>query len=121
MYFTIKRLDFLFFCGLLPLKALQSIAMNDLQLTFYSSPQCGICVVLKPKIQQMLAASFPQVAYKEVDITAQPAEAAQHRVFALPVVTLDYEGRELARWVRSFSIQEIRQQVERLVGLMEAE
>lgn len=95
--------------------------MNDLQLTFYSSPQCGICTVLKPKIKEMLAEEFPQVAFREVDITSDPAEAAQHSVFTLPVATLNYEGRELTRWVRSFSIQEIRQQVDRLVGLMEAE
>lgn len=92
-----------------------------LQLTFYSSPQCGICTVLKPKIKEMLTDEFPQVAFVEVDITAQPDVAAQHRVFALPVATLDFEAREMERWVRSFSIQEIRQKIDRMVMLMSDE
>lgn len=87
-------------------------------LIYFSTPSCGVCTVLKPRIIELLAEQFPRIVFAEVDCTQAPALAAQHQVFSVPVVLLYLQGRESFRWVRNLHLDELREQLARPYGLL---
>lgn len=85
---------------------------------WFSTPDCGVCDVLKPKVAAMLEEDFPALALGYVDCTAAPAIAAQLGIFSVPVLVVWFDGREALRKVRNFSIAEVRAELERPYQLM---
>jgi thiol-disulfide isomerase/thioredoxin len=53
---------------------------------YFTTPDCGICKVLKPKLLQMLTGRFPAIRFGQVDCSAAPALAADLGVFAVPTL-----------------------------------
>ena len=88
-----------------------------MEVVYYSNAQCSVCHHLKPKLQAALAAGFPTVIWTEIDVTASPEKAAQASVFTVPVVQLVVDGREHRRFVRTFSVHEVTDQLQRIVDL----
>ena len=82
-------------------------------MLYFSSPECGVCHVLKPRITALLAEQFPRVVFAEVDCAETPALAALYQVFTVPVVLLFLDGRESSRWVRNLHLGELREQLAR--------
>lgn len=76
-------------------------------LVYYSTPDCSVCKVLRPKVEELLT-SWPQVEFLYIDTTRFPAAAAQHLVFAVPTLLLMKEGRELRRFSRTISMEALR-------------
>lgn len=77
------------------------------ELLFFSGETCGVCQALKPKLLPLVEEEFPQVTVRVVDIEKEPEFAGQSMVFTLPVVIIKQDGREAARFARSFSIYEV--------------
>jgi thioredoxin-like negative regulator of GroEL len=50
--------------------------------------------VLKPKVIEMIAESFPQMKMVFVESDKLPELAAQNRVFAAPTIIVFFAGRE---------------------------
>lgn len=88
---------------------------------YFTTLDCGVCRVLKPKLAQMLAERFPQVGFGQVDCAATPALAADMGVFAVPTLILFTEGRESLRRSRSFSLEDLASALERPYGLLYGE
>jgi len=93
------------------------VAANPLAAVYFSSPDCGVCHVLKPKIFAMLEGEFSTVAVAEVDCAASSAVAGQQRVFAVPTLLLYFDGREVSRFSRNFSPDQVRSELERPYAL----
>jgi len=77
-------------------------------LLYFSSPGCGVCEVLKPRVSALLAEKFPRIVAAEVDCTKAAALCAQHQIFSVPALLLFLEGRESLRLVRNFHLNEVR-------------
>ena len=60
-------------------------------LVLFGGAHCGVCQAIRPRIESMVAQSFPQVAMAYVDCAQAPAVCAQQGVFSLPV--LRFYGR----------------------------
>lgn len=88
---------------------------------YFTTPDCGVCKVLKPKLAQLLAERFPEVGFAQVDCAAAPALAADMGVFAVPTLIVFTEGRESLRRSRSFGLQELASSLERPYGLLYGE
>lgn len=88
---------------------------------YFTTPDCGVCRVLKPKLARMLAERFPRVGFAQVDCAASPALAADMGVFAVPTLILFTEGRESLRRSRSFSLEDLASALERPYGLLYGE
>lgn len=86
-------------------------------LTYYYRHDCGTCDALHPKVKEMVETDFPALEYREVNVEASPALAAQNMVFTVPVLTLQYEGGEVFRMVRSFSLIEVEKKISRFLEL----
>lgn len=91
---------------------------NPGALIYFSGPECNVCKVMRPKIEDMIGASYPNLPMAYVDCDAQRAIAGQHRVFSIPTVLVFFDGREFIRKVRNFGIGELRDAIERPYGLL---
>lgn len=86
-------------------------------IVYFSTPDCGVCGVLKPQVTELLRLRFPRLAFAEVDCAAAPDVAAQQGVFAVPALAVYFEGQELLRKVRNFSPAQLADELERPYAL----
>ncbi len=96
----------------------QVLADQDAVLAYFSTEACSVCKVLKPKVSELIAESFPlmKMVYVESDKLAELA--AQNRVFVAPTVIIFFAGRETIRKSRAFGVDELRSEIERPYSLM---
>lgn len=85
---------------------------------YFSTPQCGVCKVLKPKLQALFAERYPRIEWQSIDMQEQPEQSGQHRVFTAPTLLIELEGKEYARFVRNISEREMRERLDRLYDLL---
>lgn len=89
-----------------------------IELLFFSSRTCSVCQVLKPKLLASVTTQFPDIKFTIIDVEQQQELAAQHLVFTLPVVLIMVDKKEQYRFIRSFSVNEVIDKLERLQQLM---
>ncbi len=82
---------------------LRAISGSPGALVYFSGPHCNVCKVLRPKLMQLAAERYPEMARIYVDVAANPALGAKYGVFVVPTVLVFLEGREFARKSRAFS------------------
>ena len=83
----------------------------------FTAPDCGVCTALRPRLEAMLEA-FPRLARLQVDCAAVPALARAGGVGALPTLVLAFEGRETARFSRSFAVGQVAEALARPYGML---
>lgn len=91
----------------------QILAENDAVLSYFSTNNCSVCKVLKPKIIGMIKESFPKMKLIYIESEQFPELAAQNRVFAAPTVVVFFAGRETIRKSRAFGLDELRSEIQR--------
>ena len=92
-------------------------AEHDLALLVFTTPDCGVCNALKPKVAE-LAERYPRLAVRYVDLTEQPDAGGRYSVFVVPVFLLFVQGRETLRLARYFGMHELEAPVARYSGLL---
>lgn len=80
---------------------------NALVLVYFSTPDCNVCRVVKPKVKSVVNEVFTRVSMLDVDIANSPELAASYSVFVAPTIILLVDGKEANRWSRSISIDSI--------------
>lgn len=83
-------------------------------VAYFSTQQCNVCRVLKPKIENMLIENFPQIKFVYIDTEESPEVAAQNSVFAVPAILVFFEGREFLRKSRNVGLQLFKEEIGRL-------
>lgn len=94
------------------------VEREDAVLTYFSTPTCNVCKVLKPKVRQLLEADYPRVQFRYVDCEAEPATAGQQMVFAVPTIVLYFGGRETTRMSRNIGLGELAAAIDRPYHLL---
>lgn len=94
------------------LPQITSLIQNQAAVAVYfSAPNCGICHVLKPKIEAMLHEEFPLIQFVEINIPDHPEIAGQHRVFTAPTLLVFFDGKEYIRHVRNMGVAQVADQL----------
>lgn len=96
----------------------QLLAEQDAVLAYFSTEICSVCKVLKPKVIEMIAESFPKMKMVFIESDKLPEVAAQNRVFAAPTIIVFFAGRETIRKSRAFGIDELKAEISRPYSLM---
>ena len=91
---------------------------NDAVLAYFSTTECNVCKVLKPKVMEMFESEFPLFKLCYVETNLLPEVAAQNRIFSVPTIIVYFEGREFVRKSRSFGVGELQAEVARPYSLM---
>ena len=86
-------------------------------LVLYGGAHCGVCQALRPRIEARMAEHFAAVPLGYVDCAATPAACAQQGVFSLPVLRLYVQGQLALEYARSFSLQQVMGDMERVLAL----
>ena len=89
------------------------LAEHDAVLSYFSTGNCSVCKVLKPKIVGMVGESFPKMKLIYIESDQFPELAAQNRVFTTPTILIFFAGRETIRKSRAFGLEELRSEIER--------
>jgi len=101
------------------LEALRSqIAASDAVMVYFTEPSCQVGAAVEQKALGLVAAEFPRLDVLHVDTVALPEVAGQWEVLTIPTLILCFAGRETARFVRTFGIDEVRQAIERPYAVM---
>lgn len=85
---------------------------------YISGEGCGVCTVLLPKLEAMIAEEFPRMGLAKVNATATPDIPAQLGIFTVPTLLLYFDGHEAQRFARNFSLGELRQALARPYQLL---
>ena len=87
-------------------------------LAYFSTENCNICKVLKPKVAELIQTEFPKIKliYIKSDILLEVA--AQNQVFAAPTILVFFEGKEYIRKSRNIGIDELHHEIERPYSMM---
>jgi thioredoxin-like negative regulator of GroEL len=81
-------------------------------LFYFSSPNCGVCHAMLPKVSEALKDEDLEMI--EIDVSLHPNIAGQHQVFVSPSLIVWGEGKELLRESRFIDVDRIS----RLIALM---
>lgn len=87
-------------------------------LAYFSTEVCNVCKVLKPRVEQLIKNSFPEICLVYVPSDSLPDVAAQNRIFAAPTLLVYFEGKEYIRKSRNVGIDELRKEISRPYGLI---
>ena len=101
-------------------KQLQARIAGPALLLLFGGAHCGVCQTIRPRIEQLMAERFPQIALAYVDCEQAPRVCAQQVVFSLPVLRLYLDGQLALERGRSFSLQEVGAEMERILALWNA-
>ncbi len=82
-------------------------------LAYFSTENCNVCKVLKPKVAELVKNEFPKIKLVYINSDVLPELAAQNQVFAAPTILIYFEGREYIRKSRNIGISELQREIER--------
>lgn len=94
------------------------ISKNDAVMVYFSLDTCGVCHVLQPKIEAMMAHSFPKMKQLEVKMKESPDIIGQYSIFTAPVLLIFFQGKEFLRKAQSFGVNEVADIIQRPYSLM---
>lgn len=85
---------------------------NSMVIVYFGSEMCGVCVALKPKIEELLK-SYPKIKAVQADVDISPEMAASLNIFTIPGILLFIEGKEAIREARFISVPDIESKISR--------
>lgn len=91
----------------------QFIAAHPAVVIYFSSPACGVCQSLKPRVFELIRDEFPKMELAEIDCTEAVELAAQQGIHAVPSLLVFFDGRETLRLSRNFSVTGLRSEIMR--------
>ena len=92
---------------------------NELALlVYFSTNECSVCKVLKPKVGEILNTYFPKIKLFYVNLNESPEISAQNRIFAVPTILVIFDRHEYIRKSRNFGLNELKSEIERPYQLM---
>ena len=93
------------------------ISANPGAMVYFSTPECNLCKVLKPKVMELLNEKFEKIKFAYVDCEKSKELAAQNRIFAVPTILFYLDGKEMFRKSRHIGLSEIDQEISRPYSL----
>ena len=99
------------------LQALRGHPTQPALLVLWGGAHCGVCQAIRPRLEALMAEHFAATALAYVDCAEAPALCAQEGVFSLPVLRLYVHGQLALEYARSFSLQQVLGDVERVLAL----
>ena len=91
---------------------------NPTSVCYFSTPDCNVCKVLKPKFKTLLKDKFPNIIFAYIDISNSKELAAQNSVFTAPTIIFFFNGKELLRKSRNVNFYELENELERPYSML---
>lgn len=86
-------------------------------LLYFYNDDCPPCISLRPKVESLVKGEFPKMNLYWVNSKSNPAIPAAYGIFANPSILVFFEGKELRRFSKYVSMDELRQAISRYYSL----
>ncbi|PID58395.1 MAG: thiol reductase thioredoxin [Ignavibacteriae bacterium] len=90
---------------------------NKAVLVYFSTPECNVCKILKPKINDLISNEFNKIKTVYVNCENFSQIAAQNNVFTVPTIIIYFEEKELFRKSRNIGLNELSKDLARPYSL----
>lgn len=103
-------------------QALQSLMDEVVKETgvavLFTDASCQVADAVEPKLRAALERQFPQLRFTVVSRADAPELLGQLGVFSFPTVVVWFAGKETARFVRTFSVDQVAEAIERPYAIL---
>ncbi|GGK41878.1 MULTISPECIES: thioredoxin family protein [Flavobacteriaceae] len=86
---------------------------NSAVLVYFSTTSCSVGEALEPKVESLLADSFPKIKLISADLNNNAKIATHFNAFVEPTILIFFEGKETIRRSRNISIFELEEAIKR--------
>lgn len=93
----------------------EKVNKEGLALVYFGQPNCSVCHGLKPQVEKKLAEFSDDMSFVEVNTFDIPEVSGEYQVMTVPVILLFLDGKEYLRKVRFVPIQELYNDVKKVV------
>lgn len=83
------------------------IKNHSIVIGYFSTDECNVCKVLKPKLIEFLNQQYPKVEFAYINISKLPEFQGNYMVFAVPTLNIFVDGKEVKRFSRHFGISDL--------------
>ena len=80
---------------------------NPTAAVYFSTHDCNVCKVLKPKFKELLNDEFPKISFAYVNVSDAKELATQNSVLTVPTILFSFDGKELFRKSRNINLSEL--------------
>ena len=87
-------------------------------LVYFKNDKCAPCMVLRPKVEELVANEFPALKFVVVDTMESPLLSGAFNVFANPTILVFFEGKEYIRKSKYIGISELGQEIQRIYSMV---
>lgn len=87
-------------------------------LVYFFNDNCAPCISLRPKVEHLMANSFPKINLIFVNSQSESEIPAAFGVFANPAILLFFEGKEYRRFSKYVSLIELEEVIKRYYYLL---
>ncbi len=91
---------------------------NQAVLLYFYNDSCAPCKVLRPKVQELVEGSFPEMKFILINAEQFPATSASYGVFASPTIVAFFEAKEYIRESKNISISELHDKIDRIYSMI---
>ena len=87
-------------------------------LIYFKNDNCAPCLVLRPKVKELLEEYFPNIEMVVIDSVEQPEFAGEFQVYANPTLLVFFDGKEYLRKSKYVAIPQLKAEISRLYEMM---
>ena len=87
-------------------------------LIYFKNDNCAPCLVLRPKVKELLDDAFPNMEMVVIDSIEQPEFAGEFQVYANPTLLVFFDGKEYIRKSKFVAIPELKAEMGRLYEMV---
>lgn len=87
-------------------------------LVYFYNDECAPCISLRPKVNNLMANSFPEMKLVFVDSKSNSEIPADFGVYANPAILLFFERKEYRRFSKFVSIIELEETIQRYYNIL---
>lgn len=91
---------------------------NPGAVIYFSTNECSVCKVLKPKLKSFLENDYSEMAFAYVNINETKDVSAANQVFTVPTILFYFDGKEFIRKSRNINMATLSQGLDRLYSMM---
>jgi len=99
------------------IKDLEKAFSNEAILLYVSAPNCNVCDVLKPKIEELFRKNFPKIALFEINSADIPEVGGKFNIFSAPAILVFFDKKEFIREGRNVSLSLLREKIGKIYKL----
>lgn len=104
--------------GMTPEELKEKVENTSGIVLYFKNDRCAPCMALRPKVEELVAAQFPEMEFLILDTVEQPTLSSAYNVFANPTILVFFEGKEYVRKSKYIGTSELGQEIDRFYQMV---